>query len=102
MSRNSKLLNAVLKTQEAVGIILTKMETIEANIQKHENVLYGNPQEMGKGGLLYKQGEQDLIISGLTKRVDHLRSTFVMIWTGIFAIIQITFSAIKHFFSGSN
>ncbi len=107
--KNSKVLEAVLETQktmgslnEKVGVVVSKMETIETNIQKYENVLYGDPQKMGEGGLIHKQGEQDLIISGLTKRVDHLRSTFVLIWTGIFAIIQVAFSAIKHFFAGNN
>lgn len=106
---NGEILNAILdmktcigKVDSKVGIAINKMKIVEQLVTKHEKVLYGNPEKMGEGGLLFKQGLQDKKIYGLGKSIDNTRSTFVMIWTGIFAFIQLAFAGIKHFFSGNS
>lgn len=99
---NGQVLQAINGIDKKLGVVLNKMKNVENTVIKHEKLIYGKPEEMGKGGLLHKQGEQDGKIKGLGDRVDATRSTFVMIWTGIFALVQVSFSAIKHFFSGNN
>lgn len=108
-TRNGEILKAVLKTQESignldkkVGIVINKMKVVETTVLKHEKILYGEPEKMGEGGLLFKQGLQDKKIQGLGDRVDHTRSTFVMIWTGIFAMVQVAMASIRHFFTGQH
>ncbi len=101
-SISSQILDITLKNQQTMGNVNTKLTSVLEKVENHNKVLYGKPEEMGKGGLIHKQGEQDGKINGIGKRIDNTRSTFVMIWTGIFAMVQLSFSAIKHFFSGNN
>jgi hypothetical protein len=107
-SQNNQIFKAVMGMQRIIGkidkntdYVKNKVQHIEATVIKHEQIIYGNPEKMGAGGLLHTTQEQESKITGLGSRMDYLRSTFVMIWTGIFALIQLAFSAIKHFFSGS-
>lgn len=67
---------------------------------KHEKVLYGKPEDMGKTGLVSRTEQQEGKIKGIAKSIDNTRSTFVLIWTGIFAVIQGVIAGISHFLSG--
>lgn len=104
MTNNGKVLKSILSAQRCadkkLGTVLSKMESIETLVTKHEQLLYGDPEKMGEGGLIFKTQLQDSQITGLGKSIDYTRSTFVLIWTGIFAIIQLAFTGIKHFLSG--
>lgn len=81
---------AISNTNGKVDIMSQQMNTIEITVLKHEKIVYGNPEKMGAGGLLHKQGEQDNRmtsiengIKGVKKEIKGLRGVFAILWSGI-------------------
>lgn len=84
-------------TNTEIKLLNQRMGTIEDEVNNHHSVLYGDPQRGGEGGLITKTKDQDNKINGIGNRLDSFSRFFVLIWTGIFAIIQLAFAVIKNF-----
>jgi hypothetical protein len=90
------------ETNTEVKVISQRLLTVETRVKEHDDVLYGEAKKSGEGGLLDKIAKQDIKITGIGGRLDSFQRFFVLIWTGIFAVIQLAISVLKNFFSGNS
>jgi len=88
--------------QTKVSSMDQHLNTLNGTVKKHEDVLYGDPKRSGEGGLIHTTQAQEGKIKGIGKRLDNVRSTFVMIGTIVLAAMQLSISAVRHWFGGGN
>jgi len=110
---NEKVLEIIIELKDKIGeihqktsdtntevkLVNQRMTALEDRVEDHHSILYGDPKKGGEGGMLAKIKDQDNKIDGIGRRLDSFRSFFVLIWTGIFAIIQIAFAVLRDFFT---
>lgn len=101
-SKIDKQGNTLSETKNKVDVMASQMNTVELTVVKHEKVLYGTPEQMGKGGLIHKQGEQDTKIGDNATAIAHTRSIFIGIWLGVTLIANLIFNYVKGWLTKSN
>ena len=87
-------------TNNKVSLIQKGQETMDKTLLDHTQVLYGDPKQMGVGGLIHKQSEQDQSISEarkdmenskneIKKDIKNLRGFFTLFWTGFITAFNV-------------
>jgi len=72
----------VTETNSEVKVIKTKLETVENRTFKHEKTLYGNPEQMGEGGLVSDHYKISNDIKEIRGELKGIRGFFSIFWTG--------------------
>jgi hypothetical protein len=80
-----------------VKVLENSFKTVSDKVDTHEQLLMGNPKEMGAGGLVYCVGKLDNAVVGMGKRVDGIRSLFAPLWTGIVAFVSIIVTGLVNY-----
>ena len=78
----------VAKIDKRTEVMEERVGTVEKLADKHEKVIYGDPEIMGKGGLMDAVNVAGNKAEGACKRIDGMKGTVLWIWTAVFAIIQ--------------
>ena len=99
-----EILEAVLEiqkitsqTRKDVAVIKQKVETIEIIVGKHEKILYGNPEKMGEGGIIYTVQNQENKLGNIKRDLTLLVSA---IGTFVTFAFNIVISWVKYQFWG--
>lgn len=91
-----EILEAVLKiqkttndTQSDVKLFRQDLETLNNTVKKHDQIIFGDPEQMGKGGLVYTTQQQESKIGSIKRELKRVRNIFAVIWTSIVTAINI-------------
>jgi len=84
----------VVEIKAGMTLVVSSIDTLSKMVDKHEKILFGNPESMGESGLIMTVKALSENDKTLKNEIKSVRNTFSIFWTSVLTFLNIVINII--------